>query len=585
MFNRPPSRHHRPHTRRRRSRSRSRSRSRTRATRATRGPPARSLSPTRRRTRSRSRSVSSGSPPDSLSGASSYSHIGFRSPPPPPFMRRSLSFTGLHEDPFPFSRASEFPPFGRRRSRSRSPRSRVRSASVDRVPFDPYEPRFPFERRRAFDDFPLRFDERPPPFDDPSFDDFEPPFPPRHRRGPHFFEDQHMPHFPDQPPRFSMDRAMRFPARTPNIVFMQPRSFVFNVGTVADSRTPWLQVMDEFDGRRVLYATGNYMQRSSHVRLHDDYSGELLRLSQRKSSSKSRRYASLRVVTFNKYRDPVMTAVSMRDAYGPQKPQGAGPPPFSYAPNANQYYPPQGAYPYPGAYPVPPYGAPGPGYPDMQPGAPNAVPPEVSAPQPTADVSGGPYSAPWPDPQQQPQGVPVYPQPDQSRQPGQEYPGPQPQYQQWQGMYYQPSASYPNQTFPQGYNPGMYANYMYGFGHQNNVGRPPFQPWESSNQIITVAEFFSGEKSMDDIRRSRRDGRRRHPLFKLARSGTGEQEWIQTSTGRELASITYSTVGSDGFSVEGNSYKVVVQPGVDLTMITSAIVSRIIMWAGNEERF
>ncbi|CAN8070243.1 unnamed protein product [Agarophyton chilense] len=462
----------------------------------------------------------------------------------------------------------------------------MRSASADRIPFDPFEPRFPFERRRAFDDFPLRFDRNP--IDEPPLDEFEPPFPPRHRRRSHFFEDFGAPQFPDQPPRFSMDRAMRFPARTPNIVFMQPRSFLFNVGSAAESRVPWLQIMDEFDGRRVLYATGNCMQRASQVRLHDDYSGELLRLTPRKSSSKSRRYASLRVFTLNKYRDPVMTAVSMRDAIGPANPHGAAPvpPPFSYsAPNANPYYPPQGAYPYPAPYPMPPYGVPPAGYPGMQAGATNPIQPDNSEPQTGAGAGADPYSAPWSAPQQQPQGaVPVYPQPDQSRQPQQEYPGPQPQYQQWQGMYYQPNAAYPDQTYPQGeYKPGAHPNYAYGFGHQNNSGRPPFQAWDSSDQTSVVAEFFGGQKSMDDIRRSRRDGRRRHPLFRLIRSAGGEKEWIQTATSRELASITYSSPGADGFAVEGSSYRVVLQPGVDLAMITSAIVSRIIMWAGSDE--
>ncbi|PXF45945.1 hypothetical protein BWQ96_04306 [Gracilariopsis chorda] len=578
LFNRSSHvRHARPPTRRR-SRSRS-----PHATRTRRAPLTRSVSPPRRPTRSLSPSIDS--PPDSLSGGSSYSHIGFRPSHAPPFMRRSFSFSAFPDDPFHFSQPSEFRQPLRRRARSRScsPRGRFRSSSLGRTPFEqPFNPRFPYQHPLEFDDFPLPFDEHHP-LDGPPIDAFEPPFMPPHRRRPPFFDD-HGPDFPDRhSPHFSIDHAMRFPARTPNIVFMEPRSFLCNVGSPADSRVPWLQIMDEYEGRRVLYATGNCMQRNSQVRLNDDFSGELLRLVPRKSSSKSRRYASLRVITFNKYRDPVMTSVSMRRADGPITPQGPPPPPFAFHayPNtgsANPYYPPQPAYPYAGPYGMP-YGAPGPAYPGMQQGNVNPPPPpENPMQQSTANTNGTEYPGPFNNSQQQPEGVPFYPQPDQTREPAQEYPGPQQQYQQWQGMYYQPPPNYSNQDCAQGFKPNMNADQMYNFGYPGYGGRPQHQGWDSMNHV-TVAEFFGGERSMDEIRHSRRDGRRKNPLFRLVRSADGSKEFIQSSSGRELANITYASIGSDAFAVEGNSYRVMLHPGVDLTMISAALVSRIIIWA------
>lgn len=311
-----------------------------------------------------------------------------------------------------------------------------------------------------------------------------------------------------------------FPAQTPNLVFPTARSFNVYMGHLSGMKGPWMQLMDQIDGRRVVYASGSCMSPLGELSLADDVSGELVRL-MRVESRRSRPCPDLRVLTLNRYGDPLMTTVvpsvvdRCRGGWGNRRRYGGM---LGYG---QQYSYPGLMGQYGGNY-IQPWGAGmyG-GYGQMQ------------------NYMGGQYS-----PYQMPLGMGMY-----------------------NGMY-NPYSSYgPLQGRRHFANAGdLDLDYLGGYGSSRK--------WDPFTGGMVVAEYHS-PGSRYEYRR-----RRRLPMMRLVRSPDGIYEYLMDTMGRQLANITY-TMGGMGasFATEGASYRVVVQAGVDVAMVAAAIASRIWIFA------
>ena len=522
-------------------------------------------------------------PPDSLSGASPYSHIHRSVGPSPAVMPRGYS----DEPEMPIGdedQMLEYEHMARHRSRSRGrsrshsrPRSHShgrshsrgrsrshsrsahyrRSQSVDRMSFastaDPYG-----NYGRHFDRNPdLLFPGAAAAYMMPN------PYDPYmgggagHMPGPYSGYGM----MPGGPPP-GMGPGTQFPGEPSGIVFQSARPFLLymsgpNTGAFAEGEAPWLQLTDELDGRLVIAASF----RDEIISLYNDTQGELLNLVRFAPSARTR--VGGRVVVQTPMREPLFSAVipgsssmsmynssmygagPMGDMYGRDRYMGG---PFGATGPYGGYYAAGGRF----ANQV------GNTWNDFSSAAGDFAMGGANAFAQQAMSQVGPYAAfgagalgGW--------GLNPYANRGGGYGSGGYGYSPYSGHRGMYGRYGTPGDIDPE--FMQRYGGGGYMGGGYGA-----MGGAP-----------ALADFHIGDKA---IRRSSRR-KVRMPVMRLLRAPDGVRQILQAESGYEVASITLAQgSGAGGIEGDGVTHRLVVQPGWDVAMVLAAIASY--FWISSE---
>lgn len=385
----------------------------------------------------------------------------------------------------------------------------------------------------------------------------------------HPFSSRDLTTLPTHSNPFPFERAMLFGGLTPDIKFQHPKTFIFSMSDSEPERSPTLCVVDEFYGSELMHAINPFMKNSDFVTLKYHDSHDLLHLKQHLLPSTQTHPESLCIVTINKFGDSILLATLNPITTNCNRHRIVPPHPFKY---------PHGSSPYErtcsnqsSTFPLP------------QPSDKNTFTARRKSDQLCVDGgrasrTGGYIKHQFARPNNETQTE----RSKSACRRNARHPDSGTNSQRFEGTNHLPSDYYTPLDFIHGRSEQRQVQPIVTDSELSPLSlrhyeRQTYHTWDVMGEITCVAEFFAINKN---AWKSDRHGnatsliKRNHPLFRLVSNASGSMEWIQSSSGKELASITYT---SDGISFQGNKCRVIVQPHVDFSLITTAILSRMML--------